>query len=113
MDRDGSHSYSNVVEVHVGIPSTMTLDQNYPNPFSQSTKINFTLPASTKISLKVFDVLGREVQVLDQGMKEAGSYSIRFGKNESEKAMTLAKGVYYYTLSTGEQSITKKMMLME
>lgn len=80
---------------------------NYPNPFNPTTKISFSLPQKSQIKLKVFDVLGREIQILAEGIYEAGKHEVEFN------ASSLSSGVYFYNLSDGANSITKKMLLMK
>jgi hypothetical protein len=82
-----------------------SLSQNYPNPFNPTTTIDFSLPERAMVSLKVYDVLGREVATLLDEMKDAGAHQVRFN------AGTLSSGVYYYTLRYGSVSQTKKMIL--
>lgn len=82
-----------------------SLKQNYPNPFNPSTNISYTLKESGDVSLKVYDVSGKEVMVLENGFKEAGSYNVHFN------AGSLSAGVYYYRLISGDFSETKKMVL--
>jgi len=84
---------------------SFTLSQNYPNPFNPTTTIDFSLPERAMVSLKVYDVLGREVATLLDEMKESGAHQVRFN------AGTLSSGVYYYTLRYGSVSQTKKMIL--
>lgn len=99
----------NEVEPHV-----FTLNQNYPNPFNPTTIINYTVPnvvdafnaSATKISLKVYDVLGNEIITLVNEQKPPGNYSIEFDANN------LTSGIYFYKLSVGEFSETKKMVLI-
>ncbi|KAF0140465.1 MAG: hypothetical protein FD122_2480 [Stygiobacter sp.] len=80
---------------------------NYPNPFNPTTKISFSLKDGGKISLKVYDVLGKEVANLADGVFEAGRHEAAFdGSN-------LASGIYFYRLVTPSATITKKMMLMK
>ena len=81
--------------------------ENYPNPFNPTTKISFSVPQKSQIRLKVFDVLGREVANLADGVYEAGKYEVSFD------ASKLPSGVYFYNLTTGTNSITKKMLLMK
>jgi hypothetical protein len=84
------------------------LSQNYPNPFNPSTKITFSLKEAGSISLKVYDVLGKEVAVLAEGSQAPGVYSVSFD------AKNLSSGMYFYTLRTSNGfSQTKKMMLMK
>ncbi|HZY09876.1 MAG TPA: T9SS type A sorting domain-containing protein, partial [Bacteroidota bacterium] len=75
------------------VPNSFSLHQNYPNPFNPSTTISFDLPKTSLVSLKVFDVLGREVVSLVSGVREAGTHRIPF------HAHRLTSGVYYYRLS--------------
>ena len=88
-------------------PETFRLEQNYPNPFNPTTQIQFSLPQDSDIRLAVFDLLGREVQVLAEGRYTAGTYSVAFdGTN-------LASGVYLYQLQAGTQRLTGEMILMK
>ena len=84
-----------------------SLGQNYPNPFNPSTIIKYQVPNEGFITLKVFDVLGREVMTLVQEEKTQGRYEVRLdGSN-------LASGVYIYRLEAGNLVFTKKMLLMK
>lgn len=87
-------------------PTMCVLYQNYPNPFNPTTLIRFDVPSSGYATLKISDVLGREVAMLLKGEIAAGEYSIPW------KASGAASGVYYYTLVTANASQTKKMILM-
>ena len=89
------------------LPSGISLSQNFPNPFNPTTNINYTLSESGAVQLRVFDMLGREVAVLQNGVKAAGQYSIRFD------ASPLPSGVYIYRLKIGNFSITRKMLLIK
>jgi hypothetical protein len=88
-------------------PQAFRLGQNYPNPFNPATKIQYSIPASSFVTLKVFDVLGREVATLVNGEQGAGSYSADFD------ATNLADGPYFYRIQAGNFSETKKMMLLK
>jgi hypothetical protein len=79
----------------------------YPNPFNPSTRIEFTIPKAGLVSLKVYDVLGREVAVLAEGMMQAGEHDVRFDGSE------LASGIYFARLEAGEVSQTRKMVLLK
>ena len=83
------------------------LNQNYPNPFNPSTIINYTVPVESKVVLKVYNILGKEVATLVNDVKQAGSYNITFN------ASKLASGVYFYQLSAGNFVSTKKLILMK
>ena len=87
------------------IPAAFKLMQNYPNPFNPSTNIRFDLPFSGYLKLVVFDAIGREVSVLIDSRFEAGSYEVDFDGS------SLTSGVYFYKLTSGEFSETKKMIL--
>jgi len=89
------------------LPSDFTLYQNYPNPFNPTTKISFSSPQKSQIKLKVFDVLGREVANLADGVYEVGKYEVTFD------ASRLPSGVYFNNLSTGSNTISKKMLLVK
>lgn len=84
-----------------------SLEQNYPNPFNPVTKINFSIPNNEYVSLRVYDMLGREVSVLVNGQLTAGEYQADFN------AAGLSSGMYYYSLRAGEYVDTKKMVLVK
>ena len=92
IDFDGTFAYSKVVEVEVLAPAVFALDQNYPNPFNPSTAINFRLAVDSKVSMKVFNVLGQEVANLLNGNFVAGSHQVNFD------ASSLNSGVYLYRI---------------
>jgi Secretion system C-terminal sorting domain len=90
------------------VASTFTLGQNYPNPFNPTTNIKFSLPQASNISLKVYDVLGKEVATLAEGRFEAGSFTATFD------AKQMNSGVYFYTLRTSTGFVqSSKMLLMK
>jgi len=113
VDFDGSFSYSNVVEVEVGVPATFSLSQNYPNPFNPSTKINYSIPVDSKVTLELYDITGQKVSTLFSGDVKAGYYNFDFA------AGNLASGVYIYRLSASSLTdgktfvSSKKMMLLK
>jgi hypothetical protein len=88
-------------------PATYYLSQNYPNPFNPSTTINFAIPSRQYVRLRVFDALGREVANLANAVYEQGGYSV------SWKTINLPSGIYFYTLTAGQFSETKKLMLVK
>ncbi len=88
-------------------PSKFSLEQNYPNPFNPSTTINFSIPEEEKVSLKVFNSLGEEVAEMMNEVKPAGNYSIEFN------ASTLTSGIYFYKISAGSYSQTRKLTLVK
>lgn len=84
-----------------------TLGQNYPNPFNPSTKIKFTIPKTGNVSLKIYDILGREIKTLINKEMQPGIYDIEFN------AVNLPSGVYFYQLKVGSYVETKKMILLK
>ncbi len=88
------------------LPTEFSLSQNYPNPFNPETVIEFTLPTEGKATLRVFDVTGREVATLVNGALAAGNHRVNFDATE------LSSGVYFYTLNTGNSTLTRKMVLL-
>ena len=96
---------TSVEVVNSNVPSTYTLSQNYPNPFNPSTVISFSVVEAGNVSLKIFDMLGREVATLVDGFQEAGSYKVQFD------ASGLSTGMYLYRISAGNFHEVRKMML--
>ncbi|MCL5021590.1 MAG: endo-1,4-beta-xylanase, partial [Bacteroidetes bacterium] len=91
-----------------GIPPTSySLGQNYPNPFNPTTMIHFALPSSGHVTLRVYDILGRIVETLVDGVENAGEHSVSFN------GAGLASGVYFYRLQAGDRFLQKKMMLIK
>ncbi|HMR41955.1 MAG TPA: T9SS type A sorting domain-containing protein [Ignavibacteria bacterium] len=108
IDFNGNFKYYNLNnDVNIGAPDKYELSQNYPNPFNPETKISFNLPQDSKVSLKVFDMTGREVSELVNDFKPAGYYSVNFN------ATSLSSGVYYYSISAGSFISTKKMIVVK
>ena len=108
IDFNGNFEYFNLNnEVNIGIPSNYDLSQNYPNPFNPSTKINYDLPYDGNVSIKLFDMSGKEVETLVNESKTAGYYSVNFN------AAGLSSGVYFYSISADNFSATKKMLLLK
>ncbi len=89
IDFDGTSSYSAIVETEILKPSTFELSQNYPNPFNPSTSIKFGLAVDSKVTMKVFNILGQEVATLLNGNLSAGNHSVKF------EAGSLQSGVYF------------------
>jgi hypothetical protein len=108
IDRDGTFSYSQHVEVMAGsVPNVFALGQNFPNPFNPSTTIGFTLQITGFTTLIVYDALGREVATLVNGVRPAGENVVEFN------ASKLPSGLYFYSLRTNNLSSTKRMMLLK
>ncbi|MBZ0201476.1 MAG: T9SS type A sorting domain-containing protein [Ignavibacteria bacterium] len=96
-------------DVHTSntVPEKFSLSQNYPNPFNPVTKINFTLPNDSKVSIKIYDILGRTVRVLIDEFREKGTHIVTFD------GTGLASGVYFYSIEAGHFKDTKKMVLIK
>jgi len=89
------------------LPGSFDLTQNYPNPFNPSTKIDYSIAEASNVRIAVYDILGREVEVLVDGFRAAGNYELTFDAED------LPSGLYLYTLSAGSTKITKKMTLLK
>ena len=92
------------------IPSQYMLQQNYPNPFNPSTMIEYSLPVSSQVTIKMYNILGVEVKELVNEIKSAGSYSFRLNENITSG---LSSGIYYYKMTAGSFTDTKKMILIK
>jgi len=90
-----------------GIPTEYELQQNYPNPFNPSTKISYAIPKEGFVTLKIYDVLGKEVMTLVNDSKQAGYYEAEFSGSN------LASGLYFYTIKSGSFVETKRMILIK
>jgi hypothetical protein len=103
-----SGNVTGINDPEVTVPLKFNLQQNYPNPFNPTTIISFTLSERSRITLKVYDILGRVVDVLTDGFKEAGNYKVNFNGRK------LASGMYIYSLSSDKGDfVSKKMMLIK
>ncbi|MGH2574731.1 MAG: S8 family serine peptidase, partial [Ignavibacteria bacterium] len=91
----------------ITIPNKYSLKQNYPNPFNPVTKISYNLPEAGNVKLIVFDILGREVEILINEYKQAGEYTFEFN------AHNYSSGVYFYKLEAGEFKDVKKMIIIK
>jgi hypothetical protein len=107
IDNIGTYKYSDIVEADLSAPSILELNQNYPNPFNPSTTISYSLPKTEMVSIKIYDMLGKEVRTLVNEYKNAGSYMVVFN------ASNLASGTYLYRLTTGEFTQVKKLILLK
>jgi len=126
IDFDGTFEYSNVIEVEIVPPLKFSLEQNYPNPFNPVTTIKYTIPTPPSssplakgrnevgfVTLKVYNVLGKEIATLVNEEKPAGSYEVKFNSVETLHATSLPSGVYFYQLRAGDYNETKKMILLK
>jgi hypothetical protein len=103
-----SSGVTDVAQISSGVPAAFSLHQNYPNPFNPSTTITFDVPKATRVSLRVFNLLGQAVADLVNEVKEPGTYGVMLD------ASRLASGVYLYRLSTGTgETHVKKMLLLK
>jgi hypothetical protein len=98
---------TSIQEIPGVLPSEFNLGQNYPNPFNPTTKIKYSIPQSSQVSIEVYNSLGQEVAILFEGYQQAGSYIAEFD------ASKLASGVYMYQLRSENVLLTKKFVLMK
>lgn len=96
-----------IEEIKANVPAEFRLYNNFPNPFNPTTTIKFSIPYNSNVSLKIYDLLGREVESLLSDYKNAGTYEITFN------ASNLASGIYFYRITTDKNSDTKKLMLLK
>ncbi len=108
IDNGGTYKYSSETEVTISIPKVFALNQNYPNPFNPTTTFTFTLAQDGFTTLKVYNVLGKEVATLVNGEMKAGMVN-----TVTFNASRLSSGVYFYQLKSGSFLQTKKMLLMK
>jgi hypothetical protein len=107
IDNNGKYSYSSVITADIGIPASYELKQNFPNPFNPSTKIVYNVPMDGKVSLIVYDVMGREVVTLVNENKYSGRYEVEFIGNG------LATGVYFCKMISKNFISSIKMLLIK
>ena len=96
-----------VKEITSELPSKYELDQNFPNPFNPTTNIRYSIVKTSKVTLKVFDILGREVETLVNMVQAPGQYTVTFN------AQSLASGIYFYQINSGSFTATKKLLLLK
>jgi hypothetical protein len=114
IDFDGSFEYlpagqagSEIVEIKIPTPQTYSLEQNYPNPFNPTTSIEYSIPSSEFVTLRIYDLLGQEVSTLVNENKQAGNYKVEFD------ASSLSGGVYLYKLTAGSFTLSRKLILLK
>jgi hypothetical protein len=110
VDFNGSFEYSKEVEVSVMVIEDFALMQNYPNPFNPSTVIKYQVAEGSHTTLKVYDVLGREVITLVNEEQTAGEYEVEF---LISKDLSLSSGFYFYQLRAGNFIQTRKMIYLK
>jgi hypothetical protein len=93
--------------VNPNVPERFNLSQNYPNPFNPTTNIRFDIKSTAQVELKIYDILGTEIQTLVNSQLAPGTYNVNFD------AAKLSTGVYFYTIKAGDFVSTKKMMLVK
>jgi hypothetical protein len=93
-------------------PKEFKLNQNYPNPFNPSTKITYSIPKQSRVLLKVYDALGKEVSEIVDDVKNAGSYEVDFSTTGGDVS-SLSSGVYLYRITAGQFSLVRKMLLVK
>jgi hypothetical protein len=116
IDNDGTYKYSSEAEVTITMPTVFALNQNYPNPFNPSTTIAFDIPEQSQVTLKIYDLLGKEVATLmNNEIAAAGNHTKQWN------ASTMPSGVYFYKLQARQQAgrqagsftAAKKLVLMK
>jgi hypothetical protein len=98
-----------ITKISSEIPTAYKLEQNYPNPFNPETRIKYSVPKNTDLSIKLYDLQGRELGTLAKGFHTAGVYELNFNTNEF--GFTLPSGVYFYKLISENFTVSKKMLL--
>ena len=91
----------------IELPSDFEISQNYPNPFNPVTTIKYALPVDSRVSIKIYDMLGREVATLVNDDKQAGYYQVRFD------ASNIASGIYFYRIIAGDYVKSYKMVIVK
>jgi hypothetical protein len=97
----------NTIKEINSVPINYSLSQNYPNPFNPLTKINYSIVKQGLVTLKVYDIIGREIKTLVNEMKQAGNYTVEFNGS------SLASGVYFYRIQSGDFISVKRMVLVK
>jgi hypothetical protein len=101
-------TYTDIEDITSEVPDAITLKQNFPNPFNPTTQIGFSLPQSQEVTLRVYDMLGREVATLaNREMFGAGQHTLSFD------ASSLSSGVYVYRLTSQDMALTRSMTLIK
>ena len=106
VDRDGAAVFSESVTIGVAAPGKFALNQNYPDPFNPSTRISFSITKEGPVSLRVYDLVGREVATLVNQNRKPGEYTEQFNGSQ------MASGVYVYVLRSPEGQLVGRMMLL-
>jgi hypothetical protein len=112
IDYDGSFYYSNEVQVNVNAPVQFSLSQNYPNPFNPTTVIQYQVPKTSDVIIKIYDLLGQEIKTLFTGQVQQGTYKVEWNGLNNE-GIHMSSGTYIYRITTGEFTQSMKMILMK
>ncbi|MEM1271192.1 MAG: T9SS type A sorting domain-containing protein, partial [Bacteroidota bacterium] len=104
---EGNPVATSVEQVAGEIPTTISLSDNYPNPFNPTTTFEYTVSDLMDVRVRVYDVTGRLISTLVDGTQPAATYRVSFD------AAGLSSGTYFYTIEAGTQAITKKMVLLK
>jgi hypothetical protein len=107
IDNNGNYNYSKEIEVSIDLPKSWSLSQNFPNPFNPSTVISYQVAVGSKVTLKIYDVIGNEITTLVNEYKNAGRYEAVF------TGESLTSGIYIYKLITDNYISVKKMILVK
>jgi len=97
---------TNIVRTDAPLPATFSLSQNYPNPFNPSTRLTLNVPFRGPVSLRIFDMLGREVANVFDGERDAGTYVVDWN------ASSFPSGIYFAVADFGQSRQTRKLMLL-
>jgi photosystem II stability/assembly factor-like uncharacterized protein len=102
-----------IQNISTEIPSSYSLSQNYPNPFNPTTIIKYQITKNNLVTLKIFDIMGREVETLVKEKQSPGTYEVNWNARHGGSSTQLPSGVYFYKINAGDFSETKKMILMK
>jgi hypothetical protein len=105
IDFDGKFKYSSVINFNLVEKAGYSLEQNYPNPFNNRTMISYSVPRATKVRLTIYDLQGRIMKVMEEGVKPAGKHTVELITG------SMGKGIYYYKMDADEFSSTRKMIV--
>lgn len=112
IDVDGKFEYSDILQIDLDVPNKAKLMQNSPNPFNPSTSIKFFIPFQSDVTIKIYDLLGREVATLINKQMNKGFYIV-FWNGKDKYGNTVSSSVYLYRLTAGNFAETKKMTLLK
>ena len=102
-----SEMITDIEENQGTLPWKFSLEQNYPNPFNPATIINYSVPKTAFVTIKIYDILGREIKTIVNEEKIAGNYSVQFN------GTGLSSGIYFYRMKSGDFVQTKKLVLLK